>query len=51
MMTEIKSEPLGSNSSNSSKAGTENYKLREKYKSSYFSAQENDEKKAETAGI
>lgn len=51
MMTEIKSEPLGSNSSNSSKAGTKNYKLRGKYKNSYFNAQKNDQKKAETAGI
>lgn len=32
MMTEIKKELLGSNSRNSSKAGTPNYKLWGKYK-------------------
>lgn len=49
-MTEIKNEPLGSNSSNSSKAGTKNYKLWGKYKNSYFNAQGNDQKKTETGG-
>lgn len=48
MMTEIKNEPLGSNSSNSSKAGTKNYKLWGKYKNNHFNVQESDQKKAET---
>lgn len=48
MMVEIKSEPLHSNSSNSSRVGAKNYKLWGKYKNSYLKAQENDQKKAET---
>lgn len=38
MMTEIKNEALGFNSSNSSKAETKNYELWGKYKNSYSKA-------------
>lgn len=39
-MTEIKSELLYSNSNNSSRVGTKNYKLWGKYKNSYLKTQE-----------